>query len=84
MGRHHGHLGRYSRFPPILPPDLYDSPPATRGQSQYTDDVHPDTWKLRVGGESCSQVWNGRLEHVGIIHRDSAAAGLVAVHGNVL
>lgn len=52
MGQFHGRHGYDSCIHPILPADLYNTPPPTCGKPQHTDDVHADTWRLLVGGNS--------------------------------
>lgn len=53
-------------------------------QSQHTNDVHTDTWKLCMGWESGAAIWNSGLEYVGNISRYRGTARSIAGHGNIL
>ena len=54
------------------------------GQFECTDDVYTDTGKLRLGGESRSEIGVGRLEYMGNLPGDRCTSGMFVGDGNYI
>ena len=49
------HPGRCAGMHPVSPAHLHNLPAEESGELEHTDDVHTDTGKLCLGGESCGE-----------------------------
>lgn len=68
----------------VLPPDLHYLPAPLRWQPEYPDDVHPNSRKFSLGGESgCSGRHEG-LEYLGRFSGDRLLAGDALGDGDLL
>lgn len=84
MGQFPGHPRRSPLLDPILPADLHDPQAPVRGQSKYTDDVHPNARELGLCWKSSGAAGIGGVEYLGGVCCDGVFAGNVAFPGYIL
>ncbi len=84
MGEYTGNNGNSTRWYPVPAADLDDMAPWACGKSEYTDDAHPDSWKLCLVGKFGCEIRHRGMEYVGCILGDWMSARLFAGHGYLL
>ena len=68
----------------VSPSDMDDVAIESRGKSEYTYDVYPNTGEFCMGGQSGGQTWLGGMEYLGDIPGYWDLARVFACNGDYI